>query len=83
MLQRRRLPRTVHRAADPTPGIDFESGVIHIWRARRRDATGRSIIADPKTTQSVRSLTAPEPVLDSLRRHRREQVRHRLEIGEV
>ncbi len=65
------------------PDIDFESGVIHIWRARRRDATGRSIISDPKTAQSVRSLTAPEPVLDSLRRHRREHARHRLEIGEM
>jgi integrase len=41
------------------------------------------VISDPKATQSVRSLDAPAVVLDSLRRHRHAQARHRLEIGEA
>lgn len=61
--------------------VDFDAAVIHIWRARRRDGRGRSVISDPKTTQSIRSLDAPAAVLGSLRRHRLAQARHRLEIG--
>ena len=63
--------------------VDFNVGVIHIWRARSRDERGRPIISNPKTAQSVRSLDAPKVVLDSLRRHRSEQNRKRLIVGKV
>lgn len=65
------------------PDVDFERKTIHIWRAISRDENGAIILSEPKTTQSVRSLDAPGPVLDALRRHRLEQKRHQLEIGEI
>ncbi|MFN3258843.1 MAG: tyrosine recombinase XerC [Ilumatobacter sp.] len=65
------------------PDVDFERKTIHIWRAISRDENGAIILSEPKTTQSVRSLDAPGPVLDALRQHRLEQKRHQLEIGEI
>ena len=65
------------------PDVDFDRNTIHIWRAISRDENGAIILSEPKTVQSVRSLDAPDPVLDALRRHRLDQKRHQLEIGEI
>jgi len=63
--------------------IDFDRKTIHIWRAISRDEHGTIILSEPKTAQSVRSLDAPDVVLDAFRRHRIEQKRHQLEVGEI
>jgi len=60
------------------PGVDFDRTHIHIWREISRDEHGAIILSEPKTTQSVRSLDAPEAVLEAFRRHRTEQKRHQL-----
>lgn len=65
------------------PDVDFDRKTIHVWRAISRDENGAIILSEPKTVQSVRSLDAPDPVLNALRRHRLEQKRHQLEIGEI
>lgn len=65
------------------PDIDFEGKTIHIWRAISRDEHGAIILSEPKTAQSVRSLDAPEAVLEAFRRHRIEQKRRQLEVGEI
>lgn len=65
------------------PDVDFDRKTIHIWRALSRDENGAIILSEPKTTQSVRSLDAPSPLLEALRHHRLEQKRHQLEIGEI
>jgi len=65
------------------PDVDFDRKHIHIWRAISRDEHGAIILSEPKTAQSVRSLDAPEAVLEAFRRHRTEQKRHQLEVGEI
>jgi len=65
------------------PDVDFDRKTIHTWRAISRDENGAIILSEPKTTQSVRSLDAPDPVLEALRRHLLGQKRHQLEIGEI
>ena len=65
------------------PDVDFDRKTIHVWRAVSRDENGAIILSEPKTAQSVRSLDAPDPVLNELRHHRLEQRRHQLEVGEI
>ena len=65
------------------PDVDFDRKTIHVWRALSRDENGAIILSEPKTAQSVRSLDAPDPVLNALRHHRLEQRRHQLEVGEI
>jgi integrase len=65
------------------PDVDFDRKTIHVWRAVSRDENGAIILSEPKTAQSVRSLDAPDPVLNALRHHRLEQRRHQLEVGEI
>ncbi len=65
------------------PDVDFDRKHIHIRRAISRDEHGAIILSEPKTVQSVRSLDAPETVLEAFRRHRTEQKRHQLEVGEI
>lgn len=57
------------------PDIDFDRKTIHIWRAISRDENGAIILSEPKTAQPVRSLDAPEVVLEAFRRHRIDQKR--------
>jgi integrase len=61
--------------------IDFDNGIVHIWRGRKIDASGAAIVGDTKTPGSIRSLDAPKAVLDALAAHRRTQNRQRLAIG--
>jgi integrase len=63
--------------------IDFDAKTIHIWRSLSRTATGAAMLTDTKTPQSVRSLDAPKPVLDALRRRRTEQQEQRLAAGSI
>ena len=48
-------------------------GTIHVWRGRKVDATGAAVVGNTKTPGSVRSLDAPDVVLDALGRHRQRQ----------
>ena len=61
--------------------IDFDNGVIHIWRGRKLDASGAAVVGDTKTPGSIRSLDAPSAVLDALARHRKRQNLDRLAVG--
>lgn len=53
--------------------IDFENNTIHIWRARNVDSSGAAVVGSTKTPGSVRSLDAPDVVLNALRRQRDRQ----------
>jgi integrase len=55
------------------PDIDFDKGIIHVWRARKIEASGAATVGNTKTPGSIRSLDAPEVVMDALRRHRNRQ----------
>ena len=61
--------------------IDFVSGTVHIWRARKVGVSGNSVVGETQTPGSIRTLDAPQPVLDSFARHRRRQREQRLAAG--
>jgi len=61
--------------------IDFDNGIIHIWRGRKLDTAGAAIVGDTKTPGSIRSLDAPPVVLDALAQHRKKQNLQRLAVG--
>ncbi len=61
--------------------IDFDKGIIHVWRARKVDQTGAATVGETKTPGSIRSLDAPYPVLDALTRHRAQQNATRAMMG--
>lgn len=63
--------------------IDFERKTIHVWRGITRNEHGAVVLSTPKTTQSVRSLDAPDAVLESLRQHRTTQRQRQLAAGAV
>ena len=45
--------------------IDFVNGTIHIWRARTTNTDGSVTIGNTKTPGSIRTLEAPQVVLDA------------------
>ncbi len=47
--------------------IDFDNGIIHIWRARKASDNGQAIVGETKNAGSVRSLDTPTAVLAALR----------------
>ena len=53
--------------------IDFDNGIIHIWRARKASDNGQAVIGETKNAGSVRSLDTPTAVLTALRTHRQRQ----------
>jgi integrase len=61
--------------------IDFEGGTIHIWRARTTNTDGSVTIGNTKTPGSIRTLEAPQVVLDALERHRQRQDDHAATLG--
>lgn len=61
--------------------IDHERGTIHVWKARKVGTRGAAFVGDTKTPGSIRTLDAPQPVLDALARHRTRQVEQQLSIG--
>jgi integrase len=61
--------------------IDFDNGVVHVWRGRKLDASGAAVVGDTKTPGSIRSLDAPPAVLEALLRHRKRQSLDRLTAG--
>lgn len=61
--------------------IDFDSGTVHVWRSRKIGVSGNSVVGATKTPGSIRTLDAPQPVLDSFVRHRRRQHEQRLAAG--
>lgn len=54
--------------------VDFEAGVLHVWRSTREGG-------DTKTEKSRRSLTMPLSVPAALRAHRKRQAAQRLQAG--
>lgn len=63
--------------------VNFEHGIIHVWRSISRDANGAVVLGATKTKQSVRSLGVPDVVLDALRRRRSDQNEARLLAGNM
>lgn len=61
--------------------VDFDQDVVHVRRSRKLDTNGRAVVGATKTTQSVRSLDAPERVMNALRAHRLTQTEQRLQLG--
>lgn len=61
--------------------IDSDRGTIHVWRARKVGTKGAAFVGDTKTTGSIRTLDAPQPVLEALARHRTRQIEHQLAVG--
>jgi integrase len=61
--------------------IDFDAGTVHVWRSCKTGTSGNSIVGSTKTPGSIRTLDAPQPVLDSFARHRRRQQEQRLAAG--
>jgi integrase len=61
--------------------IDFTNGTTHIWRARTTNTDGSVTIGNTKTPGSIRTLEAPEAVLDALEHHRQRQDAHADALG--
>lgn len=61
--------------------IDFEEGVVHVRRSRKR-VKGTMIIGKTKTSFSIRSLDAPSQVMTAFRKRQHEQKTQRLAAGE-
>ena len=61
--------------------IDSTNGTIHIWRARTTNTDGSVTIGNTKTPGSIRTLEAPNVVVESLKRHRRRQDDHAATLG--
>jgi integrase len=60
--------------------IDFNNGVVHVWRGRKLDASGAAVVGDTKTRGSVRSSTPPDGPR-STPPHRKRQNLQRLAAG--
>lgn len=52
------------------------NATIHIWRARTTNTDGSATIGATKTPGSIRTLEAPQVVLDALEHHRQRQDKH-------
>jgi integrase len=61
--------------------IDFETGTLHVWRARKVGQRGEAVVGETKTPGSIRTLDAPVPVLEALTQHRKRQNEQRLAMG--
>jgi integrase len=62
--------------------VDLTAGVVRITRTLQQTAEGL-VVEEPKTERSRRSVTLPEFVIQSLRRHRKVQGERRLLCGEA
>lgn len=61
--------------------IDVHAGTIHIWRARTTNTDGSVTIGNTKTPGSIRTLEAPQIVLDTLQHHQQRQDEHAALLG--
>lgn len=61
--------------------LDWDNGLIMIQRTLSRGG-GKYDFSEPKTALSRRALVLPSMTLDALQVHRREQVAHRLKLGQ-
>ena len=61
--------------------IDFEKGIISITKETTL-ADGKVIDDKPKTYASIRTVTAPDEVIDLARKWHTEQLQYRLSIGD-
>ena len=63
------------------PLEDIVGATIHIWRARTTNTDGSVTIGNTKTPGSIRTLEAPQVVLDTLEHHRQRQDEHAAPLG--
>lgn len=61
---------------------DIDGNELQVRRTLVQVATGGIYFDTPKTKKSRRTIDLPGYVLEALRRHRVEQARHRLQLGE-
>lgn len=57
--------------------IDFEKNIIHIEQTQQR-VRGERIFKDPKNESSDRIIVAPKPLIEVLKKHKREQAKLKL-----
>src|SRR5207249_2106797 len=63
--------------------IDFKKGKLAVKRTLSRGKGGTFIFGEPKTAHGRRSIALPRSVVESLHRHRIQQVEKRLELDEL
>ncbi len=62
--------------------VDLERGVARVKRSLKREG-GHIVTADTKTLKSRRAVNLPEPVVELLARHRDQQEKERVDLGEA
>ncbi len=63
--------------------VDFERGTLAVRRTLSRGKGGSWELGTPKTTSGRRSIALPPSVVESLKRHRVQQLERRLALGPV
>lgn len=63
--------------------IDWDNQIVKIQRTLSRDEKGKGYFDEPKTAKSRRAIVLPELALLVLKQHRKSQLEHRLEMGEL
>jgi integrase len=61
--------------------VDLDRRRIQIWQTYQGNKDGKPVFSAPKTPRSRRTITISEFAADALRRHRAEQLEHRLRVG--
>ncbi|MDP9358886.1 MAG: site-specific integrase [Chloroflexota bacterium] len=61
--------------------VDLDRGMLSVRRTLSRGKGGTWEFGTPKTTAGRRSIALPPSVVESLKRHRIQQVEHRLALG--
>lgn len=61
--------------------IDFEQQILSVKRAVHQEVGGGYRFAEPKTKSSRRSIPYSDPLLATLKKHRRMQLEERLKCG--
>lgn len=61
--------------------VDLDHAVVRVTHQIVNDH-GRLVLAEPKSASSRRAIPLPEMAVSALREHRRNQIAHRLQMGE-
>ena len=62
--------------------VDLDAGLIRVRRALQYRPADGLVLTEPKTARSKRTLPLPDPMVASLRAHRRQQLEQRAEAGD-
>lgn len=63
--------------------VDLQRGALSVKHTLSRDNGGTYALGSPKTAHGRRSIALPRSVVESLRKHRVQQVEHKLGLGEA